>query len=614
MQPPFSANCLTLEEMLGGRMRLSIPAYQRPYSWTTHQAGQLLDDILLALDDTDAAEQRSSRDDIADGAGDSDYFMGAVVLMEIRRAGPSPTDPSSSATHEIIDGLQRLVTLTILLAVLRDIAEDDDPGTATRAALCIADPIDDGETGAPRLRLTLTGPTQRFFYDFVQQPRATSAMPDSDDLPAPETRLLAVREHLMATLIGESPERRRQLVAYLLSRCHFAVIAARTLDRAHHIFAVLNDRGLPLARGDILKAQILGAVGSARHAELHARWLEIEQRLGGSFEELFSHLRTIEGRSRARIIDEIRLLVDRSGDPETFVDGTLFPYAEILQAIQSARHGEASQATPAGMRLVYLGWLGSHDWIPPLMLYWRTVGGDAARLDGFLTRLDRLAYGLRILGVGSDKRTVRYRAVLDAIRSGRIDEPSCALDLTRDEQRLIAYNMRTLHARSQLACKLVLLRLNDLVAGTPQGLDQSAFTVEHVLPQKPSRTSRWRDWFPDNEERERSTQSLGNLILVSRLDNEQARNSELDRKLEIYFGKGTEQPALTREIEGLTEWRPLDVKRREERLATLLNRHWQIGSGRGDADASAETVTAVPTTTDSPLRPLQSPPASSVPG
>jgi len=593
---------MTVEQMLGGKLRLSVPAYQRPYAWTTQQAGQLLDDILLALDDNAEADE-SDRTET-----DSDYFLGAVVLMVTRDAVKQPAE-RSGPSHEIVDGLQRLVTLTILLAVLRDIAEDDDPETAARAGKCLVDMpgADDADlSGEPDFRLRLTGPSQGFFQAFVQQRRATSAMPDTDDLPAPETRLLAVREHLMASLIAESKERRSQLVDFLLLRCHFAVIAARTLDRAHHIFAVLNDRGLPLARGDILKAQILGAVGADRHADLHARWLDTEHRLGGSFEELFSHLRTIEGRSRARIIDEIKALVDRSGDAAAFVDGTLFPYAAILQAIRSAGHDTAgSLPASASARLAYLGWLGSQDWIPPLMLYWRMVDGNPQRLDAFLARLDRLAYGLRILGIGSDKRIVRYRALLDAVRSGRIDEPSCPLDLTRDEQRLIAFNMRTLHARSQLACKLILLRLNDLVAGAPQSLDPGAYTVEHVLPQKPARTSRWRDWFPDADERDRCTQSLGNLILVSRHDNEQARNSELDRKLDVYFGKNGRQPALTREIEGLTEWRPQDVKRREERLAALLNQHWQIGTVRPPQETRGLEATSQLSASDTPANPSQ---------
>jgi hypothetical protein len=572
---------MTIGEMLGGRLRLTVPGYQRPYAWTTHQAAQLLDDILLAIDDlaTDAPE----------GQNGSDYFLGAVVLMETEAGGAMAATRSAATTHEIVDGLQRLATVTILLAVLRDMAEDDDPEAFAMAGRCVLDPAGSGDDERGCLRLRLTGAMDRFFYDFIQQPGASSAMPADDDLPAPEARLLAVREHLMASLIGESRERRRQILEYLLDSCHCAVISARTLDRAHHIFAVLNDRGLPLARGDILKAQILGDVPADRRIEMNDRWRDIEQGLGGSLEELFSHLRTIEGRSRARILDEIRALVDRSGNAERFVEATLFPYADILRTI--CRPQRETMRKSVWAPLHYLSWLGSHDWIPPLMLYWRTVDGDHHQLASFLADLERLAYGLRLLGIGSDKRATRYRALLDAIRAGRLSDPSSPLELTRDEQRLIAFNLRSLHARSRLACKLVLLRLNDLMAGEPQSLDPTAFTVEHVLPQKPSRSSQWREWFPKADERDRYTQSIGNLILVSRDENEQASNLDFARKLAIYFDSNAERhPIITRDIEQAREWRPEDVRQREERLTTLLNTHWRLGGGRTTPLAGKEAA------------------------
>ncbi|MEZ5816512.1 MAG: DUF262 domain-containing HNH endonuclease family protein [Hyphomicrobiaceae bacterium] len=596
---PFNASCMTIGELLGGEMRFAIPGYQRAYAWTAVQAAQLLDDILLALDETPASSGKLKPED--------DYFLGAVVLMQVDRNGQASDAAPVAATHEIVDGLQRLVTVTILLAVLRDVAADDDPEAAARAAHCIVEPADGDRPEADRLRLNLAGETSKFFFDFVQQAGASSAMPADDDLPAPEARLLAVREHLMANLIGEGPARRRQLLDYLLSSCHCAVISARTLDRAHHIFAVLNDRGLPLSRGDILKAQILGALPPERRSELDERWRDVEQKLGGSLEDLFSHLRTIEGRSRARILDEIRALVERSGSAGRFVESTLFPYAEILDHIRNAPRGETRLPASVWGPLRYLGWLGNQDWIAPLMLYWRRVEGDASQIATFLARLERLAYGLRLLGVGSDKRASRYRAVLDAIRTDRLDSTTSPIELTRDEQRLIAYNLRMLHARSQLTCKLVLLRLNDLLAGAPQHLDPASFTVEHILPQKPARAGQWREWFPKAEERERWTQSIGNLILVSRDENDRARNLELASKLEIYFGDDPQrQPLITRDVEGAEAWRPEDVRKREERLTALLNAHWRLGVARGvpqDEVSGQKGRSAAPLDEAAPLAP-----------
>ena len=400
----------------------------------------------------------------------------------------------------------------------------------------------------------------------------------------------------MELVVEESQERRRQLVELLLQGCHCAVIIATTLDRAHRIFTVINDRGLDLARGDILKAQMLGSVPPARRDELGAMWKRAERGLGGSLDELLGHIRTIEGRPRrTRIIDEIRGLVAQSGDVEDFLRLTLLPYASILAAVRSVRDGTLPPSIGDPIR--YLDWLGSRDWVPPLMLYWRIAEGRPDHLAPFLRRLERLAYGMRLLGIGVDKRAVRWRAVIEAMRSGKLGHPGNPLELTRDEQRLIAFNLRALHARNQLACKLVLLRINDALAGAPQGLDPGAFTVEHVLPQKPARSSQWREWFPDPDERERCTQSLGNLILVPRHRNEAARNLELARKLEIYFEGGIDLPRITRDIEGLTTWRPDDVMKREERLVGVLGTLWDIApakAGQGPVEQPAAMHRSIP--------------------
>ena len=572
---------MTLEELLAGRHRLKVPGYQRAFSWTSNEVGQLLDDVLSALDEVNEA--------------DAEYFLGAVVLMEADDSGafePGAAGAAPLPVLEIVDGLQRLVTLTILFAVLRDIAEGEDGAAAAAAAHCVADPGNTDEARTGGLRIELTEDTQRFFRDFVQEPGATSAMPEDDDMAAPEARLLAVREHLMAALVGESAERRSHLVSFLRTGCHCAVIVARTLDRAHRIFAVINDRGLPLTRGDILRAEILGSVATERRDELTQLWRSAEHRLGGSMEELLSHLRTIEGRSRTRIIDEIRTLVGRSGDAETFLVSSLLPYASILAAIRPAPDDGGRTPDEVNLRLGYLGWLGSHDWVPPLMLFWKGAEGRPELLMPFLRRLERLAYGLRLLGVGLDKRTSRYRALIEAIRSGVPDRAGGPLELTRDELRLIGHNLRALHVRSQLACKLILLRLNDAIAGSPQYLNPSDLTVEHVLPQKPGRNSEWRRWFPSADERERCTQSLGNLILVPRHKNEAARNSEFGRKLAIYFDGNAQLPLITRDIEGRAEWRPEDIWRREERLLGVLDQLWEISAAkaavaRTDVPASA---------------------------
>jgi hypothetical protein len=215
-------------------------------------------------------------------------------------------------------------------------------------------------------------------------------------------------------------------------------------------------------------------------------------------------------------------------------------------------------------------------------LWWRVHNGDPERLLVFLRKLERLAYALRLLGIGADKRLARFQAVVQAIRRGTaLDAGHSPLEISREEQRNILYNLRRLHARSQLTCKLVLLRLNDELAGAAQNLTPGDFTVEHVLPQKPGRNSAWRAWFPSADERETCTNSIGNLVLVTRQQNDRARNAELPRKLEVYFRTpGVTAPRITAELEGISEWRAPQILAREDRLLTLIRSMWQLESSK----------------------------------
>ena len=581
---------LSLGQLLSPRFAFSVPDYQRPYSWTVKEAEQLLDDLNLALDE---APEAATDPETAGTVGG--YFFGAVLLMAHPVKPPDQALDQAAPLHDIVDGQQRLVTLTILLAVLRDLVAEMG-GSIEQ----IVQPLlwnGNGPHVAPRL--SLRGGENNFLRAFVQEAGASAIMPSDDDLTPGEARMLAVREYLAAELLALSPAELERFSAYLVNACHFAVITTTTIDRAHRIFSVLNERGRPLARNDILKAQILGAISPARRAHHTEAWERMERELGGDFESLFSHIRAIEDRGRSKIIGGIADLMAACGGAEPFFDRVLEPYAAIFAAVKTpvvaTGRQQASDQQTIARALTYLGWLGSADWMPAAMLYWRTCGGEASSLAVFLVRLDRLVYGLRLLGVGVDKRRTRMQTVVNAIRQGApLNAPDSPLEFARDELRNIHANLRNLHVRSQLTCKLVLLRLNDEIAGHMHDLDPSRLTVEHVLPQKPGRTGQWREWFPDADEREACIHSLGNLVLIKKDENERARNLELVRKQAQYFSRGRDEAlAITRDIFGLETWRPAEIKAREEKLLSRLVVLWHLDppSGRSaDRDANPDPV------------------------
>ena len=583
MPSGFTAKPLALGSLLSAPYAFQVPSFQRPFSWTTKEAGQLLDDLTVALDE---------RGD-GDHVGGDGYFLGAMLLTEPPPAVPLFPAAGTARRHDIIDGQQRLVTVTILLAVLRDVLAQ----RGTPAPAGIEELIECREAGGARrqYRVELRGRDRDFLTTYVQEPGASGLVPAADDLAEAESRILAVRDHFLADLGARSDDELGRIGGFVAEACHIALISASSIDRAHRIFTVLNDRGRPLARNDILKAQILGQIDddAGRPAAL-AAWDRTAALLGDDFEHLFSHIRTVEAGPRSQIISGIRETIHVAGGARAFVESMLEPYGKAFHVMRHACHQGSAHSAEINRLLTYLGWLGSADWIPPALLWWRLTAGDPQKLLNFLAALERLAYLLRLLGMGTDKRLARFHAVMLAIRRGAaLDVRNGPLQLSREEQRNVLYNLRNLHTRSPLTCKLVLLRLNDALGGAAQNLSPADYTVEHILPQKPGRASAWRSWFPSPEEREACTNSVGNLVLVTREQNDRARNAELARKLEVFFrAPGTTVPRITAELEGIAEWRAPQLLAREERLLGLVHAIWKIDPGKPGEPAQVDAAEA----------------------
>src|SRR5207248_9860789 len=99
MTTKIEAHERNIGEIFSDLYQFEIPPYQRPYAWEEEQARELLNDLLDAMDNRDSSGGL--------------YYLGSIVLE-------LPTE----AQARVIDGQQRLTTLTILLSVLRDLTTD----------------------------------------------------------------------------------------------------------------------------------------------------------------------------------------------------------------------------------------------------------------------------------------------------------------------------------------------------------------------------------------------------------------------------------------------------------------------------------------------------------
>ena len=570
MFQPLPTASMSVGQLFADPHEFSVPIYQRPYSWSVDEAARLLDDVAYAAG-LDEGQPR-----------ESDYVLGAILLLGNPVAGRS-----GELVHqlEIVDGQQRMVTLTILASALRDL----EPLPTTDAAQRLDGLVRtvQGQPGKTS-RLELSGSDRDFFATYVQdQGSCALAGPDiSHDFGVGQRAVLDARDRLLLELAQFTVEQRATLANYICDRCHFVVVITSDIDRAHRIFMVLNDRGRPLQRKDILKAEILRAVDPPFRGQALRIWSDVEQRLGDEMENFFSHLRTAFGYGRQQVIAGVRNLVRASGGAQAFLVDVFQPLASAYALILSA--GNPSSPAPEELRrpLVSLQRLKGREWVPAALHILSRVT-DQTQARSYLEEIERAAFLMRLVCLGSSKRQTRFARIAAALSAETLPAPSELYEPSREEVRTISYNLRDLHVRNVQACKALLLRLNDEFQSDALHADPVDYTVEHILPQRPKSTSLWREWFPDSEQRIALTSSLGNLVLVSHGHNDRARNDEYARKKEIYNQARSDKGLLliTADVLANDEWRAGEIRRREAKLVSLLNHIWRLNLETARIDA-----------------------------
>lgn len=219
------------------------------------------------------------------------------------------------------------------------------------------------------------------------------------------------------------------------------------------------------------------------------------------------------------------------------------------------------------------------DWIPPAVLYFSKNKDKPNMLFDFFTDLERLAASLMILRANINQRLDRYGRLLTYIDAGDdLNTSSSPLQITPQERSEILNVLDGNIYLSKNVPRYVLLRLDAALSDGNASYEYPLITIEHVLPQNPSDGSYWTKHFPEKEDREIFVHKLGNLVLLSRKKNSQARNYDFDKKKRQYFAtdKGISPFVLTTQVLQEQEWTPGVIEKRQERLIEILSELWRL--------------------------------------
>ena len=541
----------------------AIPSYQRPYAWTEVQAGDLFSDLY----------------DFFVKEKDDTYFLGSIVLIK----------DEGKPHAEVIDGQQRLTTLTILLATLTQLSTGNIRDAFHRY-LC--EPGNVLESLPQKPRLTLRERDRAFFEKFVQGVRLRELIgQDAAQLDNESQRNIRLNAKLflekLVEKFGEDRDALAKFGAFLVQRCFLVAVSTPSQQSAFRVFSVLNSRGLDLLPTDIIKSDIIGNIKSQdKQDEVTERWEELEVQTGrDGFAELFGHIRMIFAKEKARrtLLEEFRdHVIKKFESPETLMSTVVEPYAEAYLIAKKCQYLSTTNATDINTLLKWLNRIENSDWLPSAIKFLATQGKDADYVLWFFRKLERLASFMHICGYDVNQRVERYSLVLfDLEGTHSLQVPIAGVELTPDEKskmlQVLDGDIYLLTARRR---NHLLLRLDAFLGDGAATYDTGLLTIEHVLPQTVNPASQWQQIWPEESLRKQWVHRLANLLPLTQKRNSKAQNYDFDLKKSAYFGgkNGVSSYALTTQVLNMTEWTPSDVRQRQLDLIELLSAKWELGT------------------------------------
>ena len=553
-----------LSKIFSSEFVYNIPSYQRPYSWTTDEAGILFDDLY---------------DFYISENSEENYFLGSIVLIK------KDDIPSS----DVIDGQQRLTTLTILLAIIAHNLTDSDEKEEFKEYINEKGKKSQGIKPKPRLRIRERD--NNFFHKYIQELKISeliSLNPDIAETEAQKNIEMNARElQKKVTEHFSNDDSLFEFGSFLVQRCYLVVVSTPTQDSAFRIFSVMNSRGMSLLPTDIIKSDIIGNIDSDVRDDYTSKWEEIETSLGrDGFNDLFSHIRMIKMRCKAKksLHEEFNkyVLSDITNDTAiSFVDDTLEPFAEAYRIIKKYSFSSTSGAENVNYILKWLNRIDNSDWLPSAMGFYCKYKNNSEYLSVFFKKLERLASYMRITSYDINHRIDRYAKVLSDLQgdnTGNIYGDN--IELTPSEQNeFIAELNSDIYKMTSQKRNYIILRLDSFMSDGAAVYNTDVLSIEHVLPQTVSSGSEWEKIWADINEREIWLNKIGNLIPLTKRHNSQAQNYDFATKKEKYFKNqktGVTSYTLATDVINYSEWTPEIVKERQKKLIDIFKDGWDL--------------------------------------
>lgn len=566
--------------------KLTVADYQRNYAWDVGAVETLFDDILELLD-----------------GEDSSHFMGSLILHK---------DDIATA---VVDGQQRLTTIFILAAIVRDrLTELTDtviPSTPTSRRIDVLGEIEDflyiGDSLEPRFEGNYLI-RSLFVQHILAQPQGRPALKrrgESVSLPLRKATW-KLAELLQAQLDHLADEQAKlhflyQLVTVIKVRLKVLVIQSTKLEESLEVFMTLNDRGVPLGPSDIVRGLLLINMASvldgerqrAKHFEVLQEWEGVLSLLdGGNPDQYLRHYLLSTGNMKVQkkaIAERVRERVQAADQQDRARKSTEF-WIDLCEKAQTYSKLLNPPAT-AGMGYYLASLKSLADSYRVLML--TVLSEEAGDDDPDLLEIARLSQALTLRWLIAGKNAQELESFYQECSSTyRMTRKAGAVIEALKSKFAFPFDSDALIARGSVSDLYVKVILH----GIDQVLKKNANIVhwgtthlelEHVAPQTPK-----GDWAVDlvgaegdSGEYSEIIDRIGNKTILDPGINRAVKQDPFDSKKQGYV---TSQLIVTRDLALVNGWDKAVIDDRGQWIAEMFEYIWSPERATAEVVAFSE--------------------------
>lgn len=562
----FKPDNKTVREIFGDTDAFyNMPIYQRPYAWDKERVEQLWFDLL------DSYKNNLENPDI-----DKNYFLGSVVVVD------------KDKYQDVVDGQQRLTTLTILFCTLRDLKLESLGDKQLRV---INNSVQDVVEEKQRLKLTTHSNNQALFEETI-----INGIDFGKGKNEIKNNRFLQTSYYFRNLINKSLEKKDdnyiesfdKFVEYIFNKTTMIKVVCFDENFAIKLFSVLNDRGLDLTPADIIKAYLMEPMvdDETKLNSFIEVWKQIEsiveftdESVQGILNLYLYYLKTEN--PRRSLQDELKQEFKDKKPQEIILDIKLFT-ENYYSVVGSTKDKHISM-------LKYL----SHN------IYWKSILTTAKHVNysdyeqlkelitkyfyqswvagGTTNRIKQTAFN--ILRMVKNKEPIENYEV----RNGKdevINKKGIKAIILKNLKKYDSYkdslNYEYLYWERWL--KPILLSVEYFEHEDREYIPiVRDIQIEHILPVEwKDKKLNWSDFFKKSEA-EKYLNSLGNLTLLSGRKNIQASNRNYEDKVEIYKGNsgkgfdGKTSFEITKYIiDTYPTWNKKSIKARRKKLRSKI--------------------------------------------